>query len=489
MRFSFKTLFAVSALLSGVSAWAWNTNVSENTLVCPKGAESHDLAQCVAAPQGGVYVSWISWDLDKSFAYLKLQYYDAAGRNVFPDGGIYVCREPTPTWSSGYDLDVTPDGNALLVYNDKRNGVWQAYAYCIDPTGESVWKEEGVSFNVAEDDTCFNPKLCVTNSGNVVVGFQTIVGSRSDIKIFKLKADGSSAWGGNITVPALNFALVPTGEDGFFVGYYDNVTGNLVSSKYTANGEEAWEEPVVIGNSGNVQITAEPTFISDGQGGVLAGWREAPNAMRTIGMAQRMDSDGNLMWGLSGVELSDIPDFLAAADGGYYMACRNNEVAPDVACHKISAAGEIEWSIDRTVNDEHGLQYTIYGLVDMDDSVGVVYREQTGVKSALIKYARISHGGQLSNGNCIVSDASGDKGYGEVAWHPGEFVAAWTDNDGNVYGQNVRWAVSSIGSIQQGDDRQVQEFYDLGGRRITGNPAKGIYIVKEPGGTRKVMVR
>lgn len=80
MRFSFKILFAASALLSGVSALAWNTNVSENTLVCPKGAESHDLAQCVAAPQGGVYVSWISWDPANSFAYLKLQYFDAARR-------------------------------------------------------------------------------------------------------------------------------------------------------------------------------------------------------------------------------------------------------------------------------------------------------------------------------------------------------------------------------------------------------------------------
>lgn len=413
------------------------------------------------------------------------------GENVFPDGGMYVCREPTPTWSSGYDLDVTPDGNALLVYSDKRNGVWQAYAYCIDSTGKSVWKEEGVSFNVAADDTCLNPKICVTNSGNVVVGFQTIVGSRSDIKIFKLKADGSNAWGGNLTVPALNFAMVPTGEDGFFVGYYDNVTGNLVASKYTANGEEAWEEPVIIGSSGNVQITAEPTFISDGQGGVLAGWREALTQLRGIGFGQRMDSDGNLMWGLTGIEFTDLPEFMVARDGGYYAACRNNDNSKiDLACHKISDTGEIVWSIDNAVQDDLARLYSIYGLVDMDDSIGVVYREQVGVESALIKYAHISKEGHVMDGEGLISDASGDKGYGEVASHPGEFVVAWTDNDGSVYGQNVRWtSSSSVESIRQEDNASGLAIYDLGGRRITGTPAPGIYIVRESGDTRKVIIR
>lgn len=138
MKNFYKLAILITMLALGPTASAaWNSNLSQNLLISEKGMPNQSYTLCAATPQGDMWVSWLSWE--GMNAYLKLQLLDKDGNTLLEEGGIYVSKHPTPTWSSGYDLKSTADGDAVIIYCDKRNGQWHAYLYRVGKDGEMKW--------------------------------------------------------------------------------------------------------------------------------------------------------------------------------------------------------------------------------------------------------------------------------------------------------------------------------------------------------------
>lgn len=416
----------------------WNKNLSENLLISKSGYGTLDLVRVAKTVDDKIFISWLSWE--NGNGYIKLQLLDKDGRSLFQEGGIYVSKQPTPTWSTGYGFAVTEDGSVVIVNSDTRNSVWQPYAYKVSQTGEQLWGESGKPLLKKEEGMGVNPHVCITKSDNVLIGFQNTIGNQADLKIVKLGQKGDMAWGGSISLPATNgiVGMAPSGEDGVIVTYYEASTSNYLAMKYTANGEEAWAETVQIDDTGLVKTTVDPFVISDGADGIITSWRYAISQFSVAGKAQKIDAQGKKKYEGDGILLDDLSTLSLDLSGSYLYAAHavgvdNNKT---MALSQFDENGNRTWRAD-DVSSEVAYQYAIYGLVPVDDGIWVVYRNASVYNKATIQYSKIDVTGKVVESNVVISDADGDKGRGELAVLQDQFAVVWTDNASSVFAQNV----------------------------------------------------
>lgn len=443
--YPFLLLFPLLTSIATPDAHAqWNENLSENLLISESGYNFQDLARIGRTPDEKVFISWISWE--NQSAYLKLQLLDKDGNALFAQGGIYVSRQPTPTWSSGYGFSVTEDGCAILVNCDTRNGLWQPYAYKVSQTGEQLWGTDGVPLTESGTENFLNPQVCVTHAGNILVGFQQLSDYASDIRIGKRYPDGTNAWGGFISIPCANgiFNMTPSGNDAAIVTYYEAGNGNYAAMRYTGNGEEAWSEKKRLDDSGLVKTTAEPNVRSDGADGIIAGWRYANSGFSVAGKAQRLDADGNCLFDPEGIFLDDMPLLCMDRQQSLYAAYALGDNGDKLlVLEKYDKQGRLLWKIDDSSIAGYAYQLALYGMVPTTDGILLVYRNASSYNQATIEYSKISADGKVIRSNETVSNAPDDKGRGEMAVLENQFVITWADNGsaqgkGYIFAQNVR---------------------------------------------------
>lgn len=440
----FQNLLTAIALgtMSNLAAVAgWSPNPDVNLLVSGENAVGQDLVLTAPGPAGGTYISWLSWEQQNSF--LKLQLIDKEGNAVWEEGGIYVSTNPTPTWSSGFDVCSDAEGNALIVFPDSRNDSWHAYVYKVSPSGEMLWGD-GIALTSDSKESCLNPKLITTDEGNIIVGFQSLIGSRNTLKFSKLSSKGSKLWGGMITVTGTNglFNLVSSTEDTFFVDYILGNTGEVAVMRYTANGEEAWGEPAIIDN-GMAVVSTEPVACSDSKGGIIVGWRYAPSAFEVAGALQAVDRQGNLRWH-EFESCPNIPQVAADKDGNIYTAYTYGTSSDinNLFVSKYSADGKLLWETDPLVNCMSS-QISIYGVAAVDSNAAVVYRNAVTYNQATVEYAYIESDGKIVKTDAELSTMEGDKGHGSLSLSGNDnLVVAWADNGiskggGRIYAQKV----------------------------------------------------
>lgn len=422
----------------------WNENLSENLLISQSEYGALDLVQVGKTGDDKIFIAWLSWENQNG--YVKLQLLDKEGNALFPEGGIYVSKQPTTTWSSGYGFAVTQDGCAVIVNSDVRNSHWQPYAYKVSQTGEQLWGEAGIPLLKENEGDGLNPHVCITKSNNILVGFQNIKGAQIDVKIMKLQGSGAWAWGGSITLSGANgiFDMVPSGTDGMIVSYYEASTGNYLAMKYTANGEEAWDEKVLVDASGSVKTTAEPSVITDGADGMITGWRYAISQFAVAGKAQRIDANGKKHFGDEGILLDELPIINTDLSQKYlytaYAVGPKEEKTITVA--QYDEKGDLKW-YNEEVSSEIAYQFAIYGIVPLPDGVVIVYRNASVYNEATVEYTKLDLKGNVVESNVIISDAVGDKGRGGLTILPDQFVVIWSDNKSSVFAQNVKMDTGS----------------------------------------------
>lgn len=427
----------------------WNENLSENLLISESGNSNQEMVQIGKTSDEKIFIAWISWENQN--ACIKLQLLDKDGKELLDKGGIYVSKQPTPTWTSGYGFAVTQDGCAVIVNSEIRNGRWQPYAYKISQSGEQLWGETGIPLIKENEGDGLNPHVCVTKANNILIGFQNVIGAQIDVKIIKLLENGGTAWGGSIPLSGANgiFDMIPSGNDGMIVCYYEANSGNYLAMKYTANGEEAWTEKVLIDDTGSVKTTSEPSVISDGADGIITGWRYAASSFSVAGKAQRIDVDGNKVFDEEGVLLEDLP--VICTDQGkkslYTAYSLGNLEGKYISLCKYDEKGNFVWQNDE-ISSEYASEFAIYGLIPMDDEVIIVYRNASRFDEATLEYSKVDSNGNTINHNVTISNAPGNKGRGGLVSFPDQFIIAWTSaseaKDGNIYVQNIKEKIGSF---------------------------------------------
>lgn len=260
---------------------------------------------------GNVFIIWKD-NPSYSEGDIFVQKVDAEGQVVWPTGGLLLTNTRNPGYVRGdFNRRIVGDGEggALAIWvqgilsEDGRKIIGHdLYAQRINGEGEMLW-EEDVSFI---SGMAYDPRITGDALGNITIFW----GDLQNVYAQRLDAAGNAVW------PDAGIKIGETGESSNIMYYCatdDGVGGTVVVWNYSENGEKS---------------------------------------LRT----QRLDADGNKLWGDNGVKVSSVSPYWGGYSipaqispdehGGFFVtwaAGKNIRDKTSSYIQKISDAGELLW--------------------------------------------------------------------------------------------------------------------------------------------------
>ena len=348
-RFGVMHIFAQKVDTAGVMLWT-----ADGIDVCP-GAPNP--GNPVAAPDGagGVIVTW--YDYRNSDNDIFAQRIDGDGNLLWGDSGLAVCTVPSEQSAPAIVSDGA--GGAIIAWTDYR-GDGDIYAQRIDGDGNLLWEMLAVPVCTAGNNQ-FTARLAPASGGGAYVLWSDMREGYDDAYVQWIDPDGLPAWQmDGISVcddvgwgySKYTPSIAADGFDGAAVAWGESRDGDsyeLFAQRFDPDGTRAW------GASGTKIIPSyswngELAVISDGAGGVIVAadvyWDE--NSPTDI-YAQRVDYDGNLLWGSRSIALCTatgyqynpviIPDGFSGAIVAWDDYRDETGGNADVYCQRIGASG------------------------------------------------------------------------------------------------------------------------------------------------------
>jgi MYXO-CTERM domain-containing protein len=265
------------------------------------------------------------------YSHIRAQRVNASGQKLWGNEGVWLTQAAGGQMRPMLVSDGA--GGAIVAWNDYRNGASDVYAQRVSASGTPMWQTDGVSVSSAVRSQ-FDPALAEDGSGGA---FVTWVDARTGywaIYAQRIDSSGASLWqaDGMQIAPANDDGpnVVPDGAGGAIIAWNDfrnlppDPSGATVmdrceiyATRVDGNGNAVWAAgsvPVLEG------VTASPdkfipgwqpnqvTMAPDGQGGLFFVWHDARSEVSWDVYAQRLDLDGNRLWGTSGVPVTTAAD-------------------------------------------------------------------------------------------------------------------------------------------------------------------------------------
>lgn len=267
--------------------------------------------------QGNTFLSWQDSDLNTF-----VQKVDADGDIQWSQGGLLV--------GSGHGggagtcaISGDGSGGAIVVWvyeaydeGDSVSGV-ELRAQIIGTEGAALWREEGVAVAaVSEYAIPVEPQVASDGSGGAVMAWRNPL----DIYAQRLDSIGSRLWADQgVRVWQYEgpqspvYSLIGDGFGGVIVvwryfeeGAMVDQGGVLHAQKLDDGGVALWETNGVLVSDDSWNYCAPPVISSDGYGGVIVAWLAGAGVHHSSSSyVQRIDADGELLWGDSGIRLDD----------------------------------------------------------------------------------------------------------------------------------------------------------------------------------------
>ena len=291
-------LLLLCILLCASPAWAqW---VKNGTVVCNVDFPQNN-SRAVSDGSNGMVVIWM--DLRNGSDYdIYGNRIDADGNVLGGLGGVPICIAAGN--QTQYQLIPDGTGGAIVAWDDARDGENNIFAQRVDGIGVARWAENGIP-------------VCAA------------IGSQDGARI------------------------VPDGAGGAIIVWGDNRGGqyDIYAQRVSADGDTLWAaDGIPVDASANDQYM--PEAVSDGSGGAIIIWVDIRSGDFDI-YAQRIDGDGDLLWGAGAVPICEAPGYpytmrLAAASGG--GACVTwadyRDGYGDIYAQKIDQDGNALWQDD-----------------------------------------------------------------------------------------------------------------------------------------------
>jgi hypothetical protein len=248
---------------------------------------------------GGSIVVWID--------YRNGMGADIYGNRIEPGGRVYddglpICTALNDQSEPRFISDGT--GGAIIAWLDSRSGDWQVYAQRVDGTGTIRWDADGIP-------------ICTAINGKS------------------------------------NVSILPDGAGGAIIAWadYRRNEWDIFAQRVTADGDTLWQaNGMPVDTSMNDQY--ELQAVSDGAGGAYLAWIDGRTGTNLL-FAQRIDGDGNLLWGSGAVQVGadgtyqTFIQIVASVDGGICVSWGENRYGwDDVFAQKVGADGTILWQAD-----------------------------------------------------------------------------------------------------------------------------------------------
>jgi len=373
-------------------------------------------AQVKATSDGGVYIVWLT-DMAGYHVYLQrfdaegIPQFNGGGMLISDNNNaswIAVFH---------MNLDVDSEDNAIITVLDERSGPWNVYAYKIAPDGSMLWGDDGLtlssdtvasysprlavfpdnsvvvtwSFNdsavrfqriSADGDLMWGDGILIEEAGASLMSPQPIINADGDALIQWIRQTGSF-WAADSEVYLQKYDLesnplwaaptVVAGPVVFPMGNWsqqsisDGISGNYsawtrmsgnvqsaVSQHITSDGDLLWTGGVALSTNTSAFRMSPRLAVSEDSQELMAVWNQSNSSQSQRGVyAQRLDEDGNRLWGTSGtavVPLNNDFDYLDLSIVGvgeemiatYFQQSLN--MSGDIYAVRIDADGNPTWT-------------------------------------------------------------------------------------------------------------------------------------------------
>jgi len=422
---------------------------------------------------------------------------------------------------------IVPDliGGATIAWEDHTSAL--VHVQRIDVNGNKVWQSTGVS---PSDVNTYqgSPQAVSDGSGGVILAWvDGRAGScdetnqfECDIYAQRIDSSGNLLWDSSgvavVTAPhnqgSSGIAMISDGIGGAIVAWEDARAAccTIDAQRIAGTGQVLWQvDGIQVSPSPTIVIgtIGVPQMISDGSGGAIVAWWNTQNAdpdQEFTVSTQRLDQNGNLLWGATGVTVSGLisgprngnaPGYALTSDrtgGAIFVGGVIDGTATGIATtQRVDGAGQVMWganSVQVSATAAHELNPVV-----VEDGLGgaIIFWnscQMQGVECS-ISTQHVDPSGHLSwaAGGVSITQTPNRK-YGPLALSDGAggAIVTWEDCPSvtdpsqcaegiDLYGQRINsaglpmWEANGFPISTNQDNQGVQ----------TGNLNAGIYASRD----------
>ncbi len=295
---------------------------------------------------GGAIVVWEDERTGSStFVYARRVYSD--GASAWFANGVQLSTR------AGWWPQITTDGAGGAIVSWESNGI---YAQRVYSDGTLAWTTNGISICTASGDQWYGA-ITSDDRGGAIITWEDTRNGTADIYAQRVYSDGTVAWATHgISICAASGdqytpQITSDGAGGAIVTWYDyrSGSGDIYAQRVYSNGTVAWitDGVSLCMASGNQFF---PKIIGDGAGGAIVAWEDFRNGHRDI-YAQRVYSDGRIVWATNGVSLCTAsgnqryPALVGDSAGGAIVAWQDGRSSNgDVYVQRVYSDGRVVWA-------------------------------------------------------------------------------------------------------------------------------------------------
>ena len=281
---------------------------------------------------------------------------DSNGDVQWPANGVLLCGVAD---NQEYP-EVSPDGagGAIIVWQDFRSGTtYDVYAQRVDQYGNTKWTVNGVAICAAAGHQYY-PRIVQDGSGGAIIAWEDWRnGIDSDIYAQRVDPDGNVLWTLNgipvctATDHQFEQGIVPDDDGGAIVAWeaYNGGEDDIYVQRLDANGNPLWTaNGVAVCTAANAQVG--PELVLSGNAGAIVTWEDW--RIEDDVYAQRISSNGNIMWAVNGVAVCNAPNgqnsVQIASDGarGAVITWQDysSVTQTDIYAQRIDSSGVVKWA-------------------------------------------------------------------------------------------------------------------------------------------------
>ena len=348
----------------------WQPEQGVPLLVAEHNQEQPDIC---ADGEGGVYFAWQD-ERYGGFPEVDIwaQRLNSDGNRMWGDEGIVVCgAEDEGGEGLGHQsaplVHRTADGGCSIMWGDGRTGSAHIYAQLLSPNGEEIWEDNGIPLVEGLGGNAIRLKVLSRGNGEFIIlwldGRFGTLGAYPFIQYcrdggdhleFLLEPDG---------IPVITGALgscispdVVIAEDGETIVVWEDHRRNqrysIYTQKVSEDGDLMWGETGVRCSDFEFDQNS-PKICNDGEGGAIVAWKGLTNDWSFDIYMQRLDEDGNRLWGdegirVTGTEIDELVEaIISDGEGGavilWLAQNSRRETDDDLWIERFDPNGESMW--------------------------------------------------------------------------------------------------------------------------------------------------
>jgi hypothetical protein len=395
---------------------------------------------------GGIIMVWV----DGRGATLDIyaQRIDGYGYPVWDPDGIPICTAGGAQQYPVVCLD--GEGGAIFAWEDYRSANWDIYAQKVDADGDPQWNPDGNYVSVwpsDQEDLCIAPD----GYGGAVIIWEDDRNGDWDIYGMRMNQNGVRSWTSagvyftNIGGHQIKPRVIEDGTGYAIVAWQDRRPGaeGIYAQRFaTWGGVRSWTLHGVACCQQSYSLGV-PDLVSDGYNGAIITWKDGRNGIGNDDIfAQRIDHEGNLLWGSDGTLVcsatGDQIDAVITTDGahGAIIAWQDNRVTDnDVYAQRMNPTGSRLWGIDGiAVCTGTGYSNQVQITTDLDGGAVIAWQDARNGNNDLFSQRIYGDGALMGAGTPICTSSPEEQGRPRIVSDgSGGMIAAWDDYRSGSY--------------------------------------------------------